>query len=274
MNSFLCSTCGTQFAPSARQPSSCAVCEDERQYVGWNGQQWTTHEALAATQTLRIGEDAGLPALAMAAEFGIPQRALLLVTGAGNLLWECLSLVTDEAVARLREHGGVDRIVISHPHFYASMVQWSDALGGIPILLHAADKRWVQRHSSHIEYWQGDSLSLGDGVQLVRTGGHFPGSTALHWATGPRNRGALFVGDSPQVASNRRSVSFMFSYPNMIPMRPADVRSMRQRLASLDYDDVYGFSWGRNILGNARSAVEASFDRYLAAVADRNPLPN
>ena len=113
-------------------------------------------------------------------------------------------------------------------------------------------------------------------VTLVRTGGHFEGSTALHWGSGPRGRGALFVGDSPQVASDRRHVSFMYSYPNLIPMRPTDVRSMRARLDPFDYEDVYGFSWGRNILGAARAAVDSSFDRYLAAVccderAERDP---
>jgi hypothetical protein len=267
MTSYICETCGTQFALSAQPPTHCPVCEDERQYVGWQGQRWTTHEALVESHALRLGEDAGLVAMAMAGEFGIPQRALLLNTGAGNILWECLSLVTDEAVALLRAHGGVDRIVISHPHFYASMVQWSDALGGVPVLLHAADKAWVQWPAPCVEHWEGDSLSLGKDVTLVRTGGHFPGSTALHWATGPRGRGALFCGDSPQVASDRRSVGFMYSYPNFMPMRPADVRSMRARLAPFDYDDAYGSSWGRNILGDARSWVDASFDRYLAAVS-------
>ncbi len=267
MNSPICETCGTQFAASVQPPTRCPVCEDDRQYIGWRGQRWTTHEALAESHALRLGEDAGLFALAMAAEFGIAQRALLLETKAGNILWECLSLVTDEAVAALRARGGVDRIVISHPHFYASMVQWSDALGGVPVLVHGADKAWVRRPAPCVEHWHGDSLCLGEGVTLIRTGGHFPGSTALHWAGGPRGRGALFVGDSPQVASNRRSVSFMFSYPNLVPMRPADVRSMRERLAPFEYDDAYGFSWGRNILGEARALVDASFDRYLAAVS-------
>jgi hypothetical protein len=150
------------------------------------------------------------------------------------------------------------------------MVQWSDALGGVPVLVHAADKAWVQRPARCVQHWHGDSLSLGEDVTLVRTGGHFPGSTALHWAGGPRGLGALFVGDSPQVASNRRSVSFMYSYPNLVPMRATDVQSMRERLAPFDYDDAYGFSWGRNILGNARSLVDASFDRYLAAVSRGN----
>ncbi|NJO13574.1 MAG: MBL fold metallo-hydrolase [Gammaproteobacteria bacterium] len=264
MNSFICETCGTQYAPSAAPPQSCPVCEDERQYVGWEGQRWTTHDALAVRYSLRLGTDAGLPALALEG-FAIPQRALLLATEAGNVLWESLSLVTPAAVQWLREQGGVDRIVISHPHFYASMVEWSEALGGVPILLHAADRSWVRRPARCIEHWQGDQLSLGGGVTLVRTGGHFPGSTVLHWSTGPRGRGALFVGDSPQVTQDRRGVSFMYSYPNYLPMRSSDVLAIRARLAPFDYDSVYGFSWGRNIIGAGRAAVEASFDRYLLA---------
>lgn len=266
MDCFICDTCGTQFAPSAEPPAACPICLDDRQYVGWHGQRWTTRARLAAEHGLRLGEDDGLPALEMRGGFGIPQRALLLRTGAGQVLWECLSLVTDDALAWLRAHGGVDRIVISHPHFYAAMVDWSDALGGVPILLHAADRRWVQRPSPCIVHWDGDALALGPGVTLLRTGGHFPGSTALHWATGPRGRGALFVGDSPQVAADRRSVGFMFSYPNLVPMPRADVLQMRERLAPWAFDDVYGYSWGRNILGQAKAAVDASFDRYLARV--------
>jgi hypothetical protein len=266
MNTCICETCGTQFAPSERPPAACPICEDDRQYVGWNGQRWTTHDVLASRHTLRIGDDAGLLAIGIAGDFGIPQRALLLPTAAGNLLWECVSLVTPPAVTRLRECGGVDRIVISHPHFYASMVQWSQALGDVPILLHAADKAWVQRPSRAIEFWRGDALPLGGGVTLVRTGGHFPGSTALHWDSGVHGRGALFVGDSPQVATSRRHVSFMYSYPNYVPMRLSAVREMRQRLAPFAYDDVYGFSWGRNIIGGGREAVTASFERYVEAI--------
>jgi hypothetical protein len=160
----------------------------------------------------------------------------------------------------------VDRIVISHPHFYSSMVEWSEALGGAPILLHEADKAWVQRSSSRIQFWNGDEYKLSDAVTLIRCGGHFPGSTALHWRDGPRAGGALFPGDALQVVSDRRHVSFMYSYPNFIPMKPADVRGMRARIAPYAFEDVYGFSWGRNIIGAGRVAVDASFDRYLRAV--------
>lgn len=264
---WICATCGTQYAPSATPPAACRICEDERQYVGWNGQQWTTMAELASRYRLRLGDDDGVFGLAIDGGFAIPQRAAHLRTDAGNILWESLSLVTEEAVAALRARGGVDRIVISHPHFYSAMVEWSEALGGAEILLHEADRAWVLRGSGRVRFWSGDRLRLSDDVTLLNVGGHFPGSTALHWRAGPRPGGALFPGDAPQVAQDRRHVAFMYSYPNHIPMPPADVRRMRVLLEGLAFEDVYGYSWGRNILGGGRAAVDASFARYLRQVA-------
>lgn len=266
MPKYLCETCGTQYAETLQAPTHCPVCEDDRQYVGWQGQRWTTHEALAQRCSLRIEYDCGLLGFGLASDFAIPQRALLLPTDAGNILWECLSLVTPQAVSALQAQGGVDRIVISHPHFYSSMVEWSEALGGVPILLHEADRAWVMRHSPRLEFWNGDTQRLSDAVTLIRCGGHFAGSTALHWRDGPTAGGALFSGDAPQVASDRRHVGFMYSYPNYIPMKFDDVRAMRERLAPFEFEQVFGFSWGRNILRGGRVAVDASFERHLQAM--------
>ncbi|WP_374566633.1 MBL fold metallo-hydrolase [Ideonella sp.] len=266
MPCYLCETCGTQYADTPEPPTRCRVCDDERQYVGWQGQRWATHDDLARRFTLRIGDDDGLLGIALPGEFAIPQRALLLPTDAGNILWECISLVTPEAVAALQARGGVDLIAISHPHFYSAMVEWSNALGGVPILLHEADREWVMRPAPQVEFWRGDSKRLSAAVTLVRCGGHFAGSTALHWANGPTPGGALFPGDALQVASDRRHVGFMYSYPNYIPMKPGDVRAMRERLAPFDFEQVFGFSWGRNITRDGRAAVDASFNRFFHAI--------
>ncbi len=260
----ICETCGTQYPDT---PTHCPVCEDERQYVGAKGQTWTTHEALRTSHSLRMEDDDGLLGIGLTPGFAINQRALYLPTDAGNILWECVSLVTDEAVAALRVRGGLDLIAISHPHFYTSMLQWSEAFGNVPILLHEADREWVRRPSPHIQFWRGDSHRLSDTVTLIRSGGHFPGSTVLHWKDAPRPGGALLAGDAPQVASNRRHVSFMHSYPNFVPMSPAAVRGMRTRLADYAFEDVYGYTWNRNIIGGGRAAVDASFELYLSAIA-------
>jgi glyoxylase-like metal-dependent hydrolase (beta-lactamase superfamily II) len=115
-----------------------------------------------------------------------------------------------------------------------------------------------------VHFWSGDVHRLSRDVTLVRCGGHFPGSTALLWQAS--NRSVLLPADALQVATDRRHVAFMYSYPNYVPMKTSDVRAMRERLAGYDYDDVYGYTWGRNIIGNGRAAVEASFERHLQMV--------
>ncbi len=267
----ICRTCGTQYAASEEPPARCAICEDERQYVGWGGQRWTDLEELREGHAVRIEEDAGMLALGVTPAFAIDQRALLLQTDAGNILWESLPLITDEAIAAIKARGGLDWIIVSHPHFYAAMVEFSDALGGAPILLHEADRGWIQRPHPAIELWSGDQRRLSKDVTLIRCGGHFEGSTALHWARGPRPGGALFSGDALQVALDRRHVSFMYSYPNLVPMRTGDVIAMRERLAEYGFDDVLGYTWGRDILGGGRRAVDDSFARHLAAVTSGDP---
>ena len=42
MEKWICKTCGTQFPASEQPPGGCPICLDERQYVGYNGQEWTT----------------------------------------------------------------------------------------------------------------------------------------------------------------------------------------------------------------------------------------
>ena len=97
--------------------------------------------------------------------------------------------------------------------------------------------------------------------------GHFPGSSALHWADGPGGRNVLLTGDSPHIAGDGRHVSVMRSVPNYIPVGPSVIEDLQRRLAGLDFDDRYGFTWGLNIIGEAGAAVDETLGRYLAAIA-------
>ena len=56
------------------------------------------------------------------------------------MLWDMIPLVDDAAVEAVEARGEVRAIAISHPHYYSGMVEWSEALGGVPILLHEADR--------------------------------------------------------------------------------------------------------------------------------------
>jgi glyoxylase-like metal-dependent hydrolase (beta-lactamase superfamily II) len=267
---FICETCGTQFEPSRAAPARCPVCEDERQYVGWSGQRWTSMAQLARGHRIELADEDGVTTLRMRPAFAIDQRAFLIPYGPQKLMWECLSLVTDEAVQGIRAAGGVAAIALSHPHFYAAMAQWSDALGGVPIYLHEADRDWVRRASPQLRFWGGERLELSDDLTLVHLPGHFPGSSGLWWKSGPRATGCLFPGDALQVVMDRRHVTFMYSYPNAIPLGPQAVRALQSSIAALRFEDVYGFSHGRQIIGGGKAAVEASFARYLRAVTDRH----
>jgi glyoxylase-like metal-dependent hydrolase (beta-lactamase superfamily II) len=207
----------------------------------------------------------------MAPDFAIGQRALLVQTPGGNVLWDCISLIDPATVDLLNGLGGVAAIAISHPHYYTSMVEWSHAFGRVPIYLHAADRVWVQRPDPVIEFWSGSTQSLGDGLMLIHCGGHFAGGTVLHWASGSEGRGALLTGDILQVTADRMFVSFMRSYPNMIPLSRKALESVAAAIQSFPYERLYGAFWDRQIESDARAAVARSVERYVAAIEECPP---
>ena len=161
-------------------------------------------------------------------EFAIGQRALLLQSPGGNLLWDCISLLDDETIAEVNARGGIRAIAISHPHFYSSMIEWAECFDA-QIFLHSADREWVMRKSPRIQFWEGSTLSLWDGLTLINCGGHFEGGTVLHWPTGANGKGALLTGDIITVVQDRRYVSFLRSYPNLIPLGASAIRRHRRK---------------------------------------------
>jgi|SRR5579859_5989614 len=280
MACFICVTCGVQHAPRAdfpdRSPSACPVCEDERQYVRPTGQEWTTTEQLVAEgrRNLLAEIEPGLTTINTVPSMAIGQQGHLIQTPAGNVLWESVSLCEPESIAAVRARGGIAAIAISHPHFYSAMVEWSHAFGGAPIWLHTEDRDWVMRPDPAIRFWSGDTADVlpGSGLTLIRVGGHFPGATDLLWPAGAGGRGALFTGDEPQVAMDTRWVSFLYSYPNMIPLGAGDVRRIARTLARYQFDRIYG-SWTPKVVPtNASTVVAKSAERYLRHVEERGGL--
>jgi hypothetical protein len=267
-SAFICATCGAQHSPAAEPPAECAICTDERQYVGHDGQRWTTLEELRREHRADVREEEpGLTGIGSTPPFAIGQRALLVRTEAGNLLWDCIAPFDEEVVEAVRGRGGIDAIAISHPHYYTTMVEWSRAFDA-PIHLHAADRRWVMRPDPAIGFWDGDRLDLFGGLTLLRLGGHFAGGTVLHWPAGADGRGALLSGDIFQVVSDRRWVSFMRSYPNLIPLPAATVEAMVAKVEPFPFERLYGAWFGRVVDADAQAAVRRSADRYVRAVTD------
>lgn len=267
MENFMCKTCGTQFPESENAPQACPICDDERQYIGWDGQQWTTLAALRADHhNLVKTEEPHLTGIGTQPGFAIGQRALLVQTSEGNILWDCISLIDEATIQAVNELGGIRAIAISHPHYYSSMVAWSRAFQA-PIYLHAADKQWVMRPDASIEFWDGETKALWAGMTLIRCGGHFDGGTVLHWPAGAEGRGVLLSGDILQVVSDRRYVSFMYSYPNLIPLPAGKVRAIVAAVEPYPFERIYGAWWGRVVRQDAKAAVARSADRYIRALS-------
>jgi glyoxylase-like metal-dependent hydrolase (beta-lactamase superfamily II) len=272
MTNYICNTCGVQFASTAEPPEHCPICDDPRQYLKPEGQTWTTLEELqAARSNVFKPQEPHLMGIGTEPSFAIGQRALLIQTPQGNILWDCISLIDQSTIEQVRALGGLSAIAISHPHFYSAVMEWSQAFGNVPIYLHAANQEWVMRPDPAIVFWDSPTYSLGEGLTLVRCGGHFPGSTVLHWAAGADGRGALFTGDTLQVVADTRYVSFMYSYPNLIPLPARSVERIVQAVEPFAFDRIYGGWFDRVIASDAKTAVARSAARYLQAITEGIP---
>jgi hypothetical protein len=270
---YICTTCGTQFSDSSEPPGQCAICEDERQFVNWSGQEWTTladvqqgHRNIFRPQGPRIVGVGTDP------KFGIGQRALLVQTSEGNLLWDCVSLIDAATIQEITTLGGISALAVSHPHYYSSMIEWSHAFGGAPIYLHADDRQWIMRPSPEVRLWQGEQKTLFGGLTLIRCGGHFEGGAVVHWAEGEDGEGSLLVGDVIQVVQDRRYVSFMRSYPNYIPLPSSDVNHIVGSVEPYAFKRVYGAWWDAIVADDGKAAVRRSADRYLRALDGRTSI--
>lgn len=267
MLNYICVTCGNQYAATEQPPRHCPICEDERQYVNPKGQTWTTLDELQQTYHNAINPlELGLTEIGTEPKFAIGQRALLVQSSKGNVLWDCVSLIDTATIEAIKNLGGISALAFSHPHMFGSMVAWSHAFGKAPIYLHIDYEQWVQRPDPVIKFWEGESLTLDEGVTLYRCGGHFTGATVLLWPEGAEGRGVLLSSDTMHVTADRRHVSFMYSYPNYIPLSAAAVDRIVNQVMQLKFDRIYSHFYHLAIEVNAKAVVQRSAERYKQAI--------
>ncbi|KAK3694929.1 beta-lactamase-like protein [Podospora appendiculata] len=276
----VCTACGTQFPTADRTAlKTCFICDDPRQYVPRSGQSFTTLAALQTSHknefhTYRSSPDTDgkedpnprpLISITTTPKFAIGQRAILVPTPAGNVLWDCLTLLDDETIAQITELGGLQGIVISHPHYYSTHVAWAAAFS-CPVYLAAQDKAWLAQSSDRQVFLDAVETSIpglggaDTGVKAIRLGGHFPGSLVLLAGTG------LLIADTlmttPSGVANwetnalneprsrppaANSFSFMWSIPNMIPLNPDEIVRMWDVLKHYDFTSTHGAFVGQDI---------------------------
>lgn len=260
MKSFICTTCGIQYEASSFPPANCPICEDDRQYVNPSGQSWTTLDRLNQIHKNVIELVApGIYAIYSTPSFAIGQRAHLILSSGGNILWDCITNLDTSTINFINTLGGIKAIAISHPHFFSTIAEWIYAFGAVPVYVHQLDEKWLGAKPENLELWTEDKLDLWDDIQLKKCGGHFPGSNIM---CTPFHNGSLFVGDTIQVAPDLKTVSFMYSYPNMIPLPKSEILQIQASVGGLKYERMYG-AFGHYIKGNAMDAFKISVQRYL-----------
>jgi hypothetical protein len=253
MPAYICTTCGCQYPNTEAPPAACLICRDDRQYVNPAGQAWTTPTAMRKTYFNGFRRlEQGLMGVGTFPAFAIGQRALVLRSPAGNILWDCISFLDDSTITIIKALGGLAGIACSHPHFLASVVDWSHAFESVPVYLHAMDRKYVTRLDPVINFWEGDRLELTEG-------------SVLHWAQGAEGRGVLLTGDTLQVRPDK-GLTFMHSYPNLIPLDPLTVRQVAAALEEWPFDTLYGGWWERVIPSNAKQVMANSVTQYIDAV--------
>ncbi|MFB7138832.1 MBL fold metallo-hydrolase [Gottfriedia sp. NPDC056225] len=266
MLNFMCTTCGVQYNKSNYPPMYCTICSEERQYINPNGQSWTTLQLMKEKnfQNIIRFEEENLFSIQTSPKFGIGQTAYLVKNKGFNLLWDCVSYIDEKTIEEIKRLGGLDAIAISHPHYYSSKIEWAEEFD-VPVYIHEDDQEWVTRQSDKIIFWSGESLELDNGVNIRRLGGHYKGGSVLEWQTGNEQKGVLLTGDIIQVVADPKWVSFMYSYPNLIPLPAKKVKEISEVVETLKFDRIYNAFHGI-VKENGKLVIHNSANRYIEAL--------
>lgn len=264
MMKYICVTCGVQYSPNEKEPEKCMICDEARQYVNLAGQRWTTLENMKQSRKYenrieKISDN--IYKITTEPAFAIGQAAYFVVGKEHNVLWDSITYLDDETIQFIIQHGGIDFIAISHPHYYSSIIEWSKKFGAT-IYIHQADEKWIVHHNEYINLWQGESLRLDEQFTLHCLGGHFKGAAILHAEI---DKGIVFSGDVIQIAADRNWVSFMYSYPNMIPLPISIVDRIRKNVNEMEFNVLYS-ALHKKVEPDAKKKVILSADRYIKAL--------
>ncbi|MBI3138309.1 MAG: MBL fold metallo-hydrolase [Sphingobacteriales bacterium] len=260
-NQLICSTCGTAY-PAGSVPEICNICLDERQWVPREGQGWTKPAELHKKYSIKLNRlKHRLYELDINPLFAIGQRALLVLSEQGNILWDCIPLLDEMTIEFIRAKGGLRGIAFSHPHFYSNMNDWAGVFD-CPIYIHKKDEQHIVATGKHLSLWTGDEMPLWDGMRLINIGGHFEGSSILH-VPFLSEEGSILCGDSLFLSPSKKHFSAVYSSPNRIPLALSEMRRIKDRLDQIPFDTFYGYIKSQNLDKEVKRILELSMERYI-----------
>lgn len=260
-HTLICSTCGTAFLENSA-PEICTICIDERQWVPPAGQSWTKPEELHHKHSVKLNRlQERLYEMEINPMFAIGQRALLVLSEKGNVLWDCIPLLDEMAIEFIRSKGGLKAIAFSHPHFYSNMNEWADIFD-CPIYIHRKDEEHIMVKGNHIQLWDGDEIDLWDGMKIICIGGHFAGSSILH-VPFLSKEGAIICGDTLFLSPSKKHFSAVYSSPNRIPLPLAEIKRIKKRFDNIPFDSFYGYIKTQNLHKDVKIVLETSMAKYV-----------
>ncbi|MCD2145267.1 hydrolase [Gordonia paraffinivorans] len=272
MRPWMCAFCANEFPPADSPPEICPICDDDRQWIPPDGPAWFRLDDRADNTLAATEVEPGLIRLSLEPRVGIGQQGFLVETPAGNILWEPPGFVGPALVDEIERRGGIVAVAASHPHLLGAGVSLSHRFGRVPVFYNALDRRWLTRPDLVVEFWSGET-EIVDGIRVVRCGGHFPGSSVLHLPRAAGGRGAILSGDTIKGVLQPGKVTFMRSYPNMLPLSPRLVRQIVGRVSALGFDRLYD-AFGVVVERDAKQVIETSARRYIGWATDEITDPD
>ncbi|HEV7781049.1 MAG TPA: MBL fold metallo-hydrolase [Chitinophagaceae bacterium] len=258
----ICSTCGTYYL-AENKPETCIICLDERQWVPETGQSWTKPGDLHLKHSVKLNRlQDRLYEIEINPVFAIGQRALLVLSEKGNVLWDCIPLLDELTIEFIRSKGGLKAIGFSHPHFYSNMNDWAN-LFDCPVFIHQNDAEHIMSKGDQIQLWRGDEMELWDGIKIMLIGGHFAGSSILH-VPFLSKEGTIICGDTLFLSPGKKHFSVVYSSPNRMPLPLKEMRRIKERFETIPFDSFYGYHRIQNLSENVKEIVELSMNRYFA----------
>ena len=227
-----------------------------------NGQIWIKPSDLLKNHSVKLNRlQDNLYELFINPMFAIGQRALLVLSKHGNILWDCIPMLDEMTIEFIKAKGGLKAIAFSHPHFYSNMNDWAEYFN-CPIYIHNKDVEHNMVKGKHVTLWDGDEFPLWDEMKIMQIGGHFAGSSILH-VPFLSKEGSIICGDTLFLSPSKKHFSVVYSSPNRIPLPLAEITRIKKRFDNIPFDSFYGYIKTQNLHKDVKEILETSMAKYV-----------
>lgn len=262
---FVCTNCGF-WQQHFDLPTRCPVCEDVRHTPPESNYFWLTPpETNIATDTSWHQVARDVVVFNNAPQLGLGPVSYLMQQPDGNILFEGTVWYSDAALEQIAALGGVRWIAASHPHAYGALWRVQERFQP-EVAIQVDDLVWT--NAMRVTWPWDERLELAPGVELLHTGGHFPGHAVLF----DRNRCTLFAGDALKFHYNGdqlTGISCHKAFNRQIPLSHGEIRRYREVIGALDFDHVFTSFEDAPV---DRDAVLRLFDARLTGRPTAEPL--